>query len=72
LGWELEWFDVDGTALDTYHSTERTAINAKLTEWLTVKPASRIYVYRLRHAAQDRNRVAVLERIVTAERQPQG
>ncbi len=72
LGWELEWFDADGTSLDTCHSTEPAALEARLTEWLTVNPASRIYVYRLRHAAGGGSRISVLERIVTTERRPEG
>jgi uncharacterized protein YcfL len=70
LSWELEWFDADGTALDTFHSTERTAIEARLTEWLAERPSSRIYVYRLRNSVSGESQISVLERVATTEAPP--
>jgi hypothetical protein len=71
MGWELAWFAADGTPLETYHSIERTAIDARIATWLAANPDSRVYVHRLGLASHGGASVTVLEQIVTREHQPE-
>lgn len=71
MGWELTWVAPDGTQLATYHHIERTAIDAKIAEWLATDPDSRVAICRLGLASHDGVPVTVLEQIVTREHLPE-